>query len=317
MSLMQLRLFVVCVLSAVAWSAVRGNDPGDTLPVFKLNDRILFQGDSITDGNRGRTDDPNHILGHGYQFILSARYGADLADRHLTFINRGVSGNTVGDLIKRWQTDTLDLKPDVLSILIGVNDLNRNIPMETYRQQYDQLLADTLTALPNVRLILCEPFGLPVGPHKNDWPKYRIELTKRQQVVAGLAVKYHAAIVHFQKVFDDACKRAPADYWIWDGVHPTYSGHQLMADEWARVVQRMPAVAAPFLPPAAQGVGNDQDGPGQYRVSAGENGRFSAVVRASSREDAITQGLLIVGRKATEYDENLDLHTLRVEKIGP
>ena len=63
-------------------------------------------------------------------------------------------------------------------------------------------------------------------------------MKKRQQIVAQLAAKYHAAFVRFQKVFDDAVKRAPAEYWIWDGIHPTYAGHQLMADEWERTVQQ-------------------------------------------------------------------------------
>ena len=82
----------------------------------------MFQGDSITDGNRGRSADPNHILGHGYVFIIAAKYGAAFPEAKLDFMNRGVSGNTVLDLEKRWQKDALDLKPDLLSILIGVND---------------------------------------------------------------------------------------------------------------------------------------------------------------------------------------------------
>ena len=86
--------------------------------------RFLFQGDSITDGNRGRNDDPNHILGHGYCFAVSSRIGADFPQYGFQFINRGISGNTVSDLEKRWQTDTLDLKPDVLSLLVGINDVN-------------------------------------------------------------------------------------------------------------------------------------------------------------------------------------------------
>ena len=77
----------------------------------KKNLRFLFQGDSITDGNRGRSEDPNHILGHGYCFAVSSRIGADFPQHGLQFINRGISGNTVSDLEKRWQTDTLDLKP--------------------------------------------------------------------------------------------------------------------------------------------------------------------------------------------------------------
>jgi lysophospholipase L1-like esterase len=207
------------------------------MPVFGNGARILFQGDSITDGNRGRNTDPNHILGHGYQALIASRYGANLPERHLTFINRGISGNTVASLARRWQTDTIDLKPDLLSILIGVNDLNFGVKAEQYEQQYDQLLADTIKALPNVRLVLGEPFGLPVGGKKNIWEKYRADLAARQAIVAKLGEKYHAPVIHFQKMFDDAAKRAPADYWIWDGVHPTYAGHQLMADEWVRTMR--------------------------------------------------------------------------------
>jgi lysophospholipase L1-like esterase len=84
--------------------------------------------------------------------------------------------------------------------------------------------------------VLCEPFGLPVGKVKESWEARSAELAKRRAIVAKLAEKYHAPVVHFQKIFDEACQRAPAEYWIWDGVHPTYSGHQLMADEWERTV---------------------------------------------------------------------------------
>jgi len=99
------------------------------MPAFSENARILFQGDSITDGNRGRSADPNHILGHGYCFIIAAQYGAQFPEKKLTFMNRGISGNTVSNLQARWQKDTLDLKPDVLSILIGVNDNGRGVPI--------------------------------------------------------------------------------------------------------------------------------------------------------------------------------------------
>ncbi len=207
------------------------------MPAFSEGARILFQGDSITDGNRGRDTDPNHILGHGYQLIIAAQYGAQLAERHLVFMNRGISGNRVCDLAWRWQKDTLELKPDILSILIGVNDLNSGVTAAQYEQQYDQLLADTVQALPNVRLVLCEPFGLPAGGRKPVWEAYHTNLAVRVAIVNKLAGKYHAPIVHFQKMFEDATQRAPADYWIWDGVHPTYSGHQLMAEEWGRAVR--------------------------------------------------------------------------------
>jgi lysophospholipase L1-like esterase len=209
----------------------------DTVPIFFNGARILFQGDSITDGNRGRSADPNHILGHGYQLIVAAKYGETLADRQLVFMNRGVSGNTVSGLARRWRTDTIDLKPDILSILIGVNDLGSGVTARQYEQQYDELLSETVKSLPQIKLILGEPFGLPVGGKKTIWDKYHSDLEERIAIVNKLGVKYHAPVVHYQKAFEEATKRAPAEYWIWDGVHPTYSGHQLMANEWVRAVR--------------------------------------------------------------------------------
>ena len=202
----------------------------EPLAAFTPGARVLFQGDSITDGNRGRTADPNHILGHGYVFIIAARHGAAFPALKLDFVNRGVSGTTVLDLEKRWQEDTLDLKPDVLSILIGVNDSGKGVPLNQYEQVYDKLLTEARAANPALKVVLGEPFVKPTGGVNED-------ILKRQEIVARLAQKHGAALVHFQRIFDEATKRAPADYWIWDNVHPTYRGHQLMADEWERVVR--------------------------------------------------------------------------------
>lgn len=221
---------VLCYVSAFAQDASPALFPKDA--------RILFQGDSITDGNRGRSADPNHILGHGYAFIVASRNGAAFPELKLDFMNRGVSGNTVLDLEKRWQKDTLDLKPDVLSILIGVNDQSRNVPLDQYEQVYDKLIADVKAANPNVKLVLCEPFGLPVGNRKATWNTWADGLKQRQAVVAKLAQKHNAALVLFQKAFDEAVLRGPAEYWIWDAVHPTYSGHQIMADAWESAVRK-------------------------------------------------------------------------------
>ena len=210
----------------------------DDVAAFRHGTRVLFQGDSITDGNRGRTADPNHILGHGYAFVIAAKYGAMLPERELTFLNRGVSGNTVADLAARWQKDTLELKPELLSVLIGINDAGRKVPLDVFEKGYEQLLADAVAANPKLRLVLCEPFSLASGKHKDGPPEWWEDVKARQQIVARLAEKYHAALVRFQPVFDAALQRAPAEYWIWDGVHPTYSGHQLMAEEWVRTVQQ-------------------------------------------------------------------------------
>jgi len=209
----------------------------EPIAAFTPNVRILFQGDSITDGNRGRSADPNHILGHGYVFIIAAKYGAAFAAMNLEFVNRGSSGNTVRELQKRWEKDTLELKPDLLSILIGVNDESHGVPLDDYERTYDELITQAKSANPKIRLVLCEPFTLPVGKRKDGYEAWRAGIQARQDTVAKLAVRHDAALVHFQSVFDAACKVAPAEHWIWDGVHPTYSGHQLMADEWERTVR--------------------------------------------------------------------------------
>ena len=208
----------------------------DPVPAFRPGTRILFQGDSITALGRGMTADPNHILGHSYVFLIAAKYGAMLPERNLVFLNRAIGGNKLADMAARWQPDTLDLKPDLLSILIGINDVGHDVPFEQFEPMYDRILDESIAANPKLRIVLGEPFTLPVGKHKDDWQHWQSEVQKRQQVVAKLAVKYHAALVRYQRVFDEACRRAPADYWIWDAVHPTYSGHQLMADEWVRTV---------------------------------------------------------------------------------
>ena len=225
------------ILAALALLAAQSLLAVEPIAAFKPNARILFQGDSITDGNRGRSADPNHILGHGYAFIIAAKFGAAFPEANLEFMNRGVSGNTVLDLEKRWSKDTIDLKPDILSILIGVNDKGHGVPMDQYEQVYDKLLNDAKTANPNLKLVLCEPF---IVNHLAKTPQSgspNADIVKRQEIVAKLAAKHGAALVHFQKALDEATKRGPALHWIWDDVHPTYSGHQILADEWERVVR--------------------------------------------------------------------------------
>lgn len=203
---------------------------------------LVFIGDSITDGGRARTgNDYNHTMGQGYAFLLAADLGHRLAERNLTFINRGVSGERVLDLQKRWQADVLDLKPDVLSILVGINDTlwARGETVEQFESIYDQLLSETLAALPGVRIILGEPFVLPAGRYKDSYAATLAEVKKRQDVVARLAAKHDLPFVRYQSVYNEACLRAPAEQWSWDGVHPHYAGHALMADAWLRVAAKM------------------------------------------------------------------------------
>src|SRR5436305_14131850 len=123
---------------------------------------FLFQGDSITDGNRTRDNDWNHVMGHGYQYIIASKLWYEFPSKGLHFFNRGVSGNKVTDLAERWQNDTLNLKPDVLSILIGINDISafingtKDFTTEQYENGYRALLQQTKQQLPAVQFVLCE-----------------------------------------------------------------------------------------------------------------------------------------------------------------
>jgi lysophospholipase L1-like esterase len=206
---------------------------------------ILFQGDSITDGNRGRNEDPNHIMGHGYAFSIASRIGADFPEKNYKFYNRGISGNKVVDLQKRWQSDTIGLKPDVLSILIGVNDaasvvFNREpvVSFEKYAETYNTLLQQTRALFPEIVFILCEPFVLKIGKVADNWDVYHADIDQRREAVKQLASNYDAVFVPLQEVFNKACSKAPAEYWMWDGIHPTVAGHELLTREWLKMVEK-------------------------------------------------------------------------------
>jgi lysophospholipase L1-like esterase len=201
---------------------------------------VLFQGDSITDGNRSRNMDWNHVMGHGYAYLIASRLWFEFPKQGYHFFNRGISGNRVPDLLKRWDTDTVALKPNLLSILIGINDtaaaVNVASSVNTFELDYRTLLQRTKIALPEVQLVLCEPFVLPVGKVKENWAAYTKELSQRQATTKQLATEFNAIFVPFQQAFNDALKKAPADYWIWDGIHPMPAGHELMAREWLKAV---------------------------------------------------------------------------------
>lgn len=209
------------------------------------DDVVLFQGDSITDCWRSREHaGPNsgESLGRGYVFLAAARLLVAVPGGTLQVFNRGISGNRVTDLAERWKADCLDLRPTVVSILIGVNDTwhgtakgtpESGVPLDRYELVYRKLLSDTKDALPGVRLVLAEPFVLRCGEVNAAWFP---EIDDRRAIVRRLADEAGATFVAYQSVFDEASKRAPAHYWAADGVHPSLPGHQLMADAWCRAV---------------------------------------------------------------------------------
>ncbi len=232
---------LLLLLPIIAHSQQRMNRPPTHVqyPYLHENDTVLFQGDSITDGGRARTgNDMNHIMGQDYAYLLAAHIAADIPERNVHFLNRGIAGDRVADLAARWHDDTIALKPDILSILVGINDQlgpKPSVPIEEFEAEYSKLLAETVAALPNTKIVLGEPFLLPVGKHAATYAQELADLKKRQAAITRLGTKYHLPVIDYQAIFDDALAHAPAAYWLWDGVHPTYAGHALMAREWLRV----------------------------------------------------------------------------------
>ena len=212
--------------------------------MLSQNDVVLFQGDSITDCGRSREKTTGHLgdaLGRGYAMMAASRLLADRPAMGLTFLNRGVSGNKVTQLAERWQADCLDLRPNVVSILIGVNDTwhgqnepGKGVPLDVYERTYDELLARTKRELPGVKLVLCEPFVLRCGAVTDRWFP---EIDQRRQIVAKLAEAHGARLVAFQAALDDAMKRHPRpEHWLGDGVHPSLAGHCVLAAAWVEAV---------------------------------------------------------------------------------
>ncbi|MDN4082441.1 SGNH/GDSL hydrolase family protein [Paenibacillus polymyxa] len=208
--------------------------------------RILFQGDSITDGGRGRNEDANHWLGQSYVYLIAGALGSQLATTQPEFVNRGVSGDRVSDLYARWNEDTFSLQPNLLSILIGVNDAWRIVEQEPsgvtdrFERAYCHLLEETREVMPDTGLILCEPFILKTGATEARWDTWQEKITGYQRIVRQFADKYGAVFVPLQSMLNEAATKADASYWLHDGVHPTAVGHQLIADQWIDIVQKSP-----------------------------------------------------------------------------
>jgi lysophospholipase L1-like esterase len=205
---------------------------------------VLFQGDSITDGgrDRGRQDQPNDqaALGGGYAFLAAAGLLCSQPEAQLRVLNRGISGHKVFQLAERWEADCLDLRPDLVSILIGVNDIwhkrsgSYDGTLEVYERDYDALLARTKQALPEVRLVVCEPFVLRCGAIDDGWFP---EFDGYRAAARRVAEEHEAAWVGFHAMFEEAVKLAPPEHWAGDGVHPSPAGAALMAQQWLRVVR--------------------------------------------------------------------------------
>jgi len=199
---------------------------------------IVFQGDSITDAGANKDYanlKANEGLGVGYPFLTMAALRLEEPEKDWQVYNRGISGHRVVDLYARWKRDALNLKPDILSILIGVNDtwhesaFQNGVEVPRYAKFYRMLLEWTREVCPDTKLVLLEPFVLPFGAVLPNWLP---EMDERRAVVKELAKEFDTIFIPVQSILNDALKRAPQEYWLKDGVHPLPAGHALISQAW-------------------------------------------------------------------------------------
>ena len=244
------RLFIICLLVVLC------------MPVS--GQRIVFTGDSVTDGGWGRSSDfgrptaernhkdLNHIYGHGYMMLCASYFEAAYPQRPFEFFNRGISGDDLARIEARWEEDAVAMRPDVLSLLVGINDTYLHVrnhageqfDFEGWESRYRALLDRARAANPDLRIMLGTPFIARVGRNGAADNYLRCErITHRlAEIVCRIAADYGAVVLRYDEMF--GCQKrvhpsVPMSHWIWDGIHPTAAGHRLMSDLWISGFDRL------------------------------------------------------------------------------
>ena len=205
--------------------------------------KIVFFGDSITDMNRSwqHPEHPAFTYGVGYPNFVAGELLYENPKKY-EIINRGISGHRVVDLYARIKMDVWNYEPDVLSILVGVNDVwhklihNNGVEIERWERIYRMMIEDTLAQLPNIKIIICEPFILN-GKETNGedrWEKL-LEVKEYAKVAKKIATDYHLPFVSLQEQFDKMSSVYGVEPYLYDGVHPAPAGAKFIANEWLKV----------------------------------------------------------------------------------
>lgn len=210
--------------------------------------RVLFQGDSITDCGRVRDDFYN--MGNGYANLVKATLGTECPNEY-EFINRGISGNRVVDLYARIKLDFINLKPDYASIYIGVNDtwheITRQDGVDTakFEMIYTLLIDEIKAACPDTKIMIIAPYVLEgtatcdTEESPDRLERFRKDVAEKAVVARRIAEKYGFPLIELQKAFDEACMKAPPEYWAYDGVHPTVCGHEIIKRLWLETFEKI------------------------------------------------------------------------------
>ena len=195
---------------------------------------ILFQGDSITDANRSKDTDAN--FGHGYALLVKSQLDFENPKKYKCY-NRGISGNRIVDIYQRIKIDCWNLEPDVITILVGANDVyhevkyGNGVELDRYERFYNMIIEDTKKALPNVKIIVMGSF-VTLGAETENAFENMSEIKDYASVAKRVAESHGCRYISLQDEFDVLTKDAPMDYYISDGIHPTASGAHIIAKAW-------------------------------------------------------------------------------------
>lgn len=202
---------------------------------------FLFQGDSITNANRNDENEDNFGLGCGYAFLLASEIEKNNKGK-IKFINRGVSGDRITDIYARIKEDIINLKPDYMSILIGVNDVSHELTMKCgvkpkkFRKIYEMLIEEIREDLPHIKIIILEPFVLKGSATEKLWDEFNTEVKKLAEISKQIAETYELNFVPLQSEFNKLSGDGDTRYWSVDGIHPTSAGHQVIKEELQKVI---------------------------------------------------------------------------------
>ena len=210
--------------------------------------RILFQGDSITDCARNRSD--FYGMGTGYPLLIKASLDMQCPNEY-EIINRGISGNRIVDLYARIKLDFINLKPDYASIYIGVNDTwheisrSNGVDTEKFEKIYTMLIDEVKSACPDMKIIIIAPYVLEgvatcnTEKSPDRLERFQKDVAEKAVVAKRIAEKYGFPLIDLQAAFDEACTKAPPVYWTADGVHPTACGHEIIKRLWLDTFEKI------------------------------------------------------------------------------
>ncbi len=199
--------------------------------------KILFQGDSVTDAGRDRSQSAD--MGEGYPRYASAMIQDSYPDTEFEFVNLGISGNRTEHLMARLESDFIEVQPDIVSIMIGINDVWHHYAfefVETTDEQFEKnyrTVLDAIKSRTNARILMIQPFLLEtVDPAKQILCE---ELARKQQIIRKLADEYADVYLPLDEVLHTETDEKPA-YYSADGVHPTPDGACCIGEAYLRAV---------------------------------------------------------------------------------